>query len=345
MKTSTWFAVALAACACAPLIAQQVDATAQQNASASVAGSHVNNSAAASAQASGPARSGSVSGSAQSSASSGMRGVSASSASSAGSAASVEPMSSVPAQLVGKLDSKTARVGDRVVAKTTKTVRTADGTVIPKGTRLIGQVTAVQAHSKANADSALSIAFDRAELKNGESLDIRSQLRSVSPSAAAIEAASMQSDDMFAGGGGMGGPAFGGSAMGGGRMLGGVRAGGEGLVGGSLHDTSYAAGGLRSTAGDLGAATGETARATDHLSGEAAGHLSGDATAMGRNVRATGGLAGEGAARAMAYPTGIRGVMLSGDASGRTAGMLTADHQNIHLDSGTQMDLGIAHMN
>ena len=56
MKTSTWFAVALAVCTCTPLMAQQVDATAQQNATGSFAGTHVSNSSGASVQASGPAR-------------------------------------------------------------------------------------------------------------------------------------------------------------------------------------------------------------------------------------------------------------------------------------------------
>lgn len=40
--------------------------------------------------------------------------------------------------------------------------------------------------------------------------------------------------------------------------------------------------------------------------------------------------------------TGIPGVMLHGDAAGTTSGMLSAANQNIHLDSGTQMVVGIA---
>ena len=55
-------------------------------------------------------------------------------------------MSSVSGELEGKLDSKTAKVGDRVVLKTTEKVQTSDGTVIPRGSRLVGHVTQVQAH-------------------------------------------------------------------------------------------------------------------------------------------------------------------------------------------------------
>src|ERR1017187_9501376 len=42
-------------------------------------------------------------------------------------------MSAVTGELEGKLDSKTAKVGDRVVLKTTEKVQTPDGTVIPRG--------------------------------------------------------------------------------------------------------------------------------------------------------------------------------------------------------------------
>ena len=49
-------------------------------------------------------------------------------------------------ELDGKLDSKTAKVGDRVVLKTMDKVQTSDGTVIPRGSRLVGHVTEVQAY-------------------------------------------------------------------------------------------------------------------------------------------------------------------------------------------------------
>src|SRR5208283_4849207 len=71
-------------------------------------------------------------------------------------------MSSVTGELEGKLNSRTAKVGDRVVLRTTEKVQTADGTVIPGGTRLEGHITQVQAHDSAHAVSQIGIAFDRA---------------------------------------------------------------------------------------------------------------------------------------------------------------------------------------
>src|ERR1700683_4384369 len=55
-------------------------------------------------------------------------------------------MSPVTGELDGKLDSKTAKVGDRVVLKTLDKVQASDGTVIPRGSRLVGHVTEVQAY-------------------------------------------------------------------------------------------------------------------------------------------------------------------------------------------------------
>ena len=139
-------------------------------------------------------------------------------------------MSSVSGELQGKLDSMTAKAGDRVVLKTTEKAYTSDGTVIPRGSRLVGRVTQVQAHDKDHANSQMGIAFDRAELKEGQSVTIYTLLRGVSPSASAMKMSSRNSstdngDSLGAsmGSGGMAGGAqtMGGSRVGGGGMWGG----------------------------------------------------------------------------------------------------------------------------
>jgi hypothetical protein len=242
-------------------------------------------------------------------------------------------MRPVSGELVGKLDSKTAKVGDPVIVKTTDKSRTADGTVIPKGARLIGHVTQVQAHGKGSQDSELGLAFDRAELKNGQSMPIRSVIESVSPSAAAANMAASGDDDLFASG-----PA---PALGGG----GARSGG-GLVGGSHALTG---GGSGSLAG-AGSLAGGTANAVGSVAGNAGGHVgstaggalngAGTAALGAGNGTLQGAAAGAGSLGA--HATAIPGVMLAGDASGAASGMLTASRKNVHLDSGTQMVLGVA---
>ena len=73
---------------------------------------------------------------------------------------------SIEAQLQQTLDIKNASVGDRVVLKTTKTIKQNGQTVVQKGSRLIGRVTEVQQKTKGNAQSKLGVIFDRIEGKN-----------------------------------------------------------------------------------------------------------------------------------------------------------------------------------
>jgi len=316
MKTAILLATLLVVFTSIPMKAQQANATAQQSTAVSAASGQLN-------------AAGSASGSANASAGPGAAQISGSAS---GSASASEEMRPVNAELVGKLDSKSAKVGDQVVMKTTESMKAADGTVIPKGTRLVGHVTSVSAHGKGSADSVMAIQFDRAELKGGTNMAIRSEIRSVAPPAGAAISSGMQSDDSLSGpvGGGMGGGA---RAMGGG----GGRLGGGGLVGGGAVGgvTNSAVGGVANTTGragaGLGAVAGDGAGATDHAVGQVA------AGAGGRD-----GLAANAAGGAAAHATGVSGVMLAGDASGKLAGTLSAANRNVHLDSGTQMLLGVS---
>lgn len=96
-------------------------------------------------------------------------------------ASAAGPMSPINGELESKLDSKTAKTGDDVVVKTKSTVKTADGTEIPKGSKLMGHVIAVQP-SAAGATSQMALQFDRIEIKGGQSLPIHSQIQSIGSS-------------------------------------------------------------------------------------------------------------------------------------------------------------------
>ena len=104
-------------------------------------------------------------------------------------------MSAVTGELDGKLDSKTAKVGDRVVLKTMDKVQTSDGTVIPRGSRLVGHVTEVQAYDPEHGTARIAIAFDHAELKNGQSLAIYTLIRGVNLGASAVATSRADEDD------------------------------------------------------------------------------------------------------------------------------------------------------
>lgn len=327
-------AAALAGFAGLPLLAQEVNASAQQSASGSAAGTHINQSADANAHAGVNRGHAEANGSASGSASGEARHGHAY-AEGNGSAAGAAQMRPVNGELQSKLDSKTARVGEPVVLKTTQKMKTADGVVIPRGSRLMGHVTEVQAHSRGHEASSLGIAFDRAELKNGQSFAIQSVIESVGPSAAALEAASMQNEDGFAGptGGGMaaGGGAMAGGGAGVGRVGGGLLGGGAGAVGGASSAVGGVGSGITSNAGGALNAGGDAVGATGNLAGNASGNL-------GRGLNGSAGAVGSLGAHATAIP----GVMLSSSAAGGASGTLSAARQNVHLDSGTQMVVGLA---
>ena len=98
-------------------------------------------------------------------------------------------MSPVNGELVGKLDSKTAKAGDSVVVQTKAAAKTADGTEIPKGSKLVGHVMGVHA-STAGDNSQVVVKFDHLELKGGQSVPVQSQIQSIG-SAGSAESAAM----------------------------------------------------------------------------------------------------------------------------------------------------------
>jgi hypothetical protein len=92
-------------------------------------------------------------------------------------------MSPVNGELVNKLDSKTAKSGDSVVVQTKTPVKTAGGTEIPKGSKLVGHVIAAQP-SQTGQNSQVVLQFDRVELKGGKTVPVHSQIQSISPASA-----------------------------------------------------------------------------------------------------------------------------------------------------------------
>jgi len=232
-------------------------------------------------------------------------------------------MSTIAGRLENRLDSKSAKVGDRVVLKTTEKVQTSDGTVIPAGSRLVGRVTEVQAHGEVHdqthAASRIGIAFDHVEVKGGASIAIYTMIRGLTPppDLAGDEpvSAGRSGSRMGASGGSSGGltgstPDAAGSAM----------QGAEGMAGGVADRTAATA--------DSAAAGIVDSAASSAV--QRAGH--GDPNvSTGAHALA--------AARAKPRPTGIPGVMLAG--SSAASGLLSAVGGNVELESGTQVQLGI----
>jgi hypothetical protein len=207
-------------------------------------------------------------------------------------------MSPVNGELVSKLDSKTAKTGDSVVVQIKASVKTADGTEIPKGSKLVGHVLAAKP-SAGGDNSQVALQFDHFELKGGQKLPVHSQIQSIAPAGGAASTS---------GPGAMSSPTTGGSS----------NPNTSGTNGGSR-----ASGPPQGTGADSGPATGN------------------GAPAAGTVVARTGSIA--------IATTSVPGVLLANNTPGQqdprmaqASSILLGAKQDIQLDGGTQMVLGVS---
>jgi hypothetical protein len=217
-------------------------------------------------------------------------------------------LSPVNGELVSKLDSKTAKAGDSVVVQTKASVKTADGTDIPKGSKLVGHVIAVQP-STAGENSQMALQFDHFELKGGQNLPVQSQIQSIAPPESAASAGGFGSSPKS-----MGAPPAGSSD--------------PGMNGANGSRASSAP---QSAAGYPDATPGP-------ISGSASGPAS---PAAGTIVAKTGNIA----IRTTSVPGVLLANNAPGQQDPRMAqasSILLGAKQDIQLSGGTQMVLGVA---
>jgi hypothetical protein len=227
----------------------------------------------------------------------------------ASSSAALDAGTAVQATLTKPVDAKKAKPGDAVEAKVQSDVKSAGRVVVPKGSKLIGHVTQAKAREKGESESALGIAFDRAVLKNGQTIAFQGVIRGV---AAAPQVSTSEADDMMASGEG---PNYPSSAAG----------AGAGLAGAAGSTATGVANGVGNAAGTVAGNAGSMA------STDAASTLG----AAGANVgAASGGALGVNAAGIRGLP----GLQIDAAASNSTNGTVIVSHnRNVHLDSGTQL--------
>jgi len=173
-------------------------------------------------------------------------------------AAAVE-MSPVKGELVSKLDTKTAKTGDSVVVQTKSSAKTADGTEIPKGSKLVGRVLAVHP-SAAGDNSQVVLQFDHLELKGGQNMPVHTQIQSIAPASGSASGGSGPASGPPAGG--SSNPSAGGS---GGSSAGGSASAAPQATGGDTGAAPAASGGP--AAGTVVARTGNIAIATTSVPG------------------------------------------------------------------------------
>lgn len=167
---------------------------------------------------------------------------------------------SLAAELQNTIDARKAKVGDQVVLKTRKAIKSEGQTVVRKGARLVGQVTEVEKKSDESNSSRIGIVFDRIE-DGSLAVPITATITSITRGAASARG----NNDLFANdaGGSMNSNArTQRGSSGGGSVLGGV----TGTVGGVVTSTTSTAGevvgattgAVGSTVSSTTAATGET---------------------------------------------------------------------------------------
>jgi hypothetical protein len=88
-----------------------------------------------------------------------------------------------PVKVTKTLDSSKLKDGEAVEVETAGSFRLPDGTLVPKGSKLKGHVTASKARSKGDTDSQLTIVFESLEVTNGKTLPIKGAVQAVFPPA------------------------------------------------------------------------------------------------------------------------------------------------------------------
>src|ERR1019366_8230478 len=83
-------------------------------------------------------------------------------------------LTTVQTDLNGTLDTRKATVGQQVTVTVRRDTRLADDTELPKGTRLVGHITQVQAQDDQHVGAVLAINFDQAQLRDGKLVPVRS---------------------------------------------------------------------------------------------------------------------------------------------------------------------------
>ena len=239
----------------------------------------------------------------------------------------LQPGSTVQAELTKPVDARKCRPGDEVVAKTTHDVKSNGQTVLPRGSKIVGHVTDVQAREKGQQESHVGIAFERAVLKDGSQMPMAFTLQAIGSSQG--NAATGVDDSGLANG------AMGESTMSGGSMTNQTAAGNVSGMGTSSGSTATrgALGGVASTTGRVANTAGSSAGGTVNAGHSAGAGLGGGLTSTSQGVVGLPGLT-------LSPASAPASTAASATASSASAGsVISSTSGNVRLDSGTLMIL------
>lgn len=129
-----------------------------------------------------------------------------------------------PVKVIKTLDSSKLKVDDTVEVETAGAFKLPDGTLVPKGSKLTGRVTAATARSKGDPESQLTLTFNQLNIANGKQLSIKGTVQALYPPADEPTGPNMSTAGTSAGGS-AGGPGLGAASQSGGVGLTDVKSG------------------------------------------------------------------------------------------------------------------------
>lgn len=210
----------------------------------------------------------------------------------------------VAGELQNTIDVRKAKVGDQVMLKTTKAIKSGGRTVVGKGSRLVGHITEVAQKSKGNGESRVGILFDRLEQGSLE-MPIAATISSVTSGRAS---ASASNEDLF---------------------------GSNTSAGGSASSTSSARSSSGGNSAGLLGGVGSTVNSTTSTVG---GVVGGTTSAVGSTVDSTTGAVGN---TATGVGRSLGGIQISQSSSTSVEGssVLSLQGGNLRLEKGTNFNL------
>jgi hypothetical protein len=120
---------------------------------------------------------------------------------------------SIPVKVIKVLDSSKLKEDESIELETAGSFKLPDGTLVPKGSKLMGRVVNTKARSKGDTDSVLNLAFDKLNLPGGKQLALKGTVQALYPPAEEQQGPNMStmgtSQGGSAGGVGPGGAAAG----------------------------------------------------------------------------------------------------------------------------------------
>jgi hypothetical protein len=86
-----------------------------------------------------------------------------------------------PVKITKTLDSGKLKEGGTLEVETAGSFKLPDGTLVPKGSKLMGHIVASKARSHGDSESELTLMFDRLNIVNGRQLSVKGTVQAVFP--------------------------------------------------------------------------------------------------------------------------------------------------------------------